>query len=178
MGRKREIPPHPRRVVLVPKDPKELEPALFAELERLHRRYEKGHPEALLHAVDLVLRHYALGSWFTEAYAQRFETWCRWETPDLAKAFGVKRDNKRAPDMRRREDLRWPIVSSIVEYRRQGKSTEEAVEQTAADFRVSEAFASNLYRASSQARKIIENLPTLHFRLVQDGPKLHKKRKS
>jgi hypothetical protein len=30
MVRKREIPPHPKRVVFVPKDPKELEPALVA----------------------------------------------------------------------------------------------------------------------------------------------------
>jgi len=175
MGRKREIPPHPKRVVFALKDPKELEPALFAELERLHSLYKKGYPEALLHAVDCVLRIYFTGSW---SYVQRFGNWLRWETPDLAEAFGVKRHNKRALDMRRREDLRWPIVSSFGEYRRQGKSREESVERTAADFKVSESFVAQLLRDSPRTRTVVENLPTLHFRLVDDGPKLHKKRKS
>ena len=165
MGRKREIPPRPKRIVFVPKDPKELEAALLAELGHLRALYEKGHSEALLHAVDFVLRHYASGSWISEAFAQRFEAWCRWEPSDLAEAFSVKRDNRRTPDMRRREELRMPIVSAIIEKRRQGLSAEEAIEQTAEEFKMSVPFVRDLYRHSPRTRKAVENLPPLNFYL-------------
>ena len=161
----------------MPTDPKELEPALFAKLERLHRLYEVDRPEALLHAMDFFLRHYAPGSWMTEAYAQRLGAWSRWNPPDLAEAFGVKRDSKKVPEARRRQDLRWPIVSAIVEYRRQKISAEEAIERTAKDFKMSVSFVAKLYRNSPEIRKLVENLPTLHFRLVENQPALHSRRR-
>jgi hypothetical protein len=156
-------------------EPKKLEPAILAELERLRKQYEKGHFEALLYGIDIALRFFLLGSWMTEAFADRFGAWLRWEIPDLAAAFGVERKGRHAPHMRQREDLRWPIVSAIVEYRRQGILGEEAIEQTAEDFKVSKAFAEKLYHEDLNLRKLIEALPTLGFRLVKDGPRLHRR---
>ena len=89
--------------------------------------------------IDFFLRHYAPGSWMTEAYAQRLDAWSRWNPPDLAEAFGVKRDSKKVPEARRRQDLRWPIVSAIVEYRRQkdpGRRSDRADSQRFQDERV------------------------------------------
>jgi hypothetical protein len=165
-GRPRNIPPNVKRIkFMLSTDSKKLESALSKELERLHSLYRRGHAEALLYAVDFVLRHYALGSWVTEEFARRLEDWLRWEVPDLAKAFGVARTGKKIPEARRREELRVPIVSAVVEYRRAQKTVAEALARTAVDFKVTKAFASKLYYDSPRTREIIEHLPPLQFRL-------------
>jgi hypothetical protein len=176
MGKNRKPPPHPKQVLFVLKDPKDLEPALFAELERLGSLYQKGRPEALLHAVDIVLRHYLSGSWVCEAFARRFGAWVRYEIPNLAEAFEVTRKGERVPEARLREDLRWPIVSAIVERLRQGLSREEAIEQTAEEYRRSESFVAKLYDNSPNTRKAVEKLVTVDFRLLDNRPALHPRR--
>ena len=169
MGRKREIPPHPKAVKLViaksEEAKAELEAALQAELKRLQGADEAGNCGALLAAVDLVLRHHFPRTWVTETFARRLGLWERWERPDLADAFGVKRskDPRTIKAKRLEEKLRVEVVSAVVERRRQGLSREEAIPQAAKLFKVSEATVAQIYDRNPRLRLLVENLPTLRF---------------
>ena len=66
---------------------------------------------------------------------------------------------------------------AIVEYRRKKISAEEAIERTANDFKMSVSFVAKLYRNSPEIRKLVESLPTLHFRLAENQPALHSRRR-
>jgi hypothetical protein len=169
VGRKREIPPHPKAVKFViaksKKAKAELRAALQAELKRLQAADEAGDHGALLAAIDLVLRHHFSGTWVAETYARRLGLWERWERPDLADAFGVMRskDPRTIKAKRMEEKLRVEVVSAVVERRRQGLSREEAIPQAAKLFKVSETTVARIYDHNRRLRAVVENLPTLRF---------------
>jgi hypothetical protein len=167
VGRKREIPPHPKAVkfVIRKKANAEMQAALQAELKRLQAEDEAGAHDALLAAVDLVLRHHFPGAWVAETFARRLELWERWERPDLADAFDVRRSADPRTVRRRRleEKLRAEVMSAVIERRRQGKSREEAIAQAAELFKISETTVVRIYDHNPRLRLLVENLPTLRF---------------
>jgi hypothetical protein len=168
MGRKREIPPAPKRVRFIVKAREDVEPALFERLKELEQSYERGHPESLLHAVDYVLRHYlsvdSPVGWVRETYAQRLMAWDRYEVVDLDEAFGVKRSHKNIAATRERKSLTWRIISDIVEVRRLGKSRDEALEEVADRCKLSLSSVRKIYDDHPRTRSHIERLPTVQFK--------------
>jgi hypothetical protein len=139
--------------------------ALRAELKRLQGVDKAGNHGALLVAIDLVLQYHFPRTWITETYARRLGLWERWERPDLANAFDVKRskDPRTIKAKRQKEKLRVEVMSAVIECRRQGLSREEAIEQAAELFKVSEATVAQIYDRSHRLRMVVENLPTLRF---------------
>jgi hypothetical protein len=168
MGRKREIPPAPKRIRFIVKAREDVEPALFERLKELEQSYERGHPESLLHAVDYVLRHYlsvdSPVGWVREAYVQRLTAWDRYEVVDLDEAFGVKRRHMNIAAIRERKSLTWRIISDIVEVRRLGKSRDEALEEIADGSKLSLSSVRKIYDGHPRTRSLIERLPTLQFK--------------
>jgi hypothetical protein len=167
MGRKREIPPAPKRVRFIVKAREDVEPALFAHLKELEQSYERGHRESLLHAVDYLLRHYlSIDSpvgWVRETYARCLMAWDRYEVVDLDEVFGVKRSHKNIAATRKRKSLTWRIISDIVELRRLDKSRDEALDEIADRSKLSLSSVRKIYDDHPRTRSLIESLPTLQF---------------
>jgi hypothetical protein len=163
-GRKPQPPPHPKGIRFVIRPREEIERAVLVELERLRGCYEQGYPEALLHAIDYVLRQYG-PAWAREAYAERFWAWYFYDVVDLAEAFGVKRSRRKIAEIGRRRRGAWHVISAVVNERRKTPlaTRETVIERVAKRLKMSETTVARILERHPQTRRIIENLPSLNF---------------
>jgi hypothetical protein len=178
-GRKPQPPPHPKGIRFVIRPSEEFERALFAELERLRGSYERGYPEALLHAIDYVLREHG-PAWAREAYAERFWAWYFYDVVDLAEAFGVKRSRRKIAEIGRQRRGAWYVISAVVNERRKTPlvNRETAIERVAKRLEMSETAVARIYDRHPHTRTIIENLPSLYFKDNDPQPIQRKRRSS
>jgi hypothetical protein len=176
-GRKLQPPPHPKGIRFVTRPPEEIQRALFAELERLRGCYEQGYPEALLHAIDYVLREYG-PAWAREAYAERFWAWYYYDVVDLAEAFGVKRSRRKIKEIGRQRRGAWYVISAVVNERRKIPlvNHETAIERVAKRLGMTETAVARILKRHPRTRTIIENLPSLYFVDNKPQPIQHKRR--
>jgi hypothetical protein len=184
MGRPPKGVPPPKKIeFVVKKNPKDIESALQIsalqkalqkELDRLRRMDEAGDHAKLLEAVEVFLTTVAPGSYLAETFARRFRSWELWEVPDLADAFKVKRtsDPRTIAGKRREMQLRWEVLSFLINCKRGGMLHKPAVKRTAEKFRVSASYVEALYRGNPEVRAAVENMPTPIFAYQEDLKKI------
>jgi AraC-like DNA-binding protein len=127
------------------------------------KRYESGHPAAVLDAVDICLRSgQRVPLWAAQPFCDRYLDWAAGRSRTLDDAFGVVPLTQRKFATRRRHDgLRLKIVYRVLRLHKQEHKPIGAVTfaTVAQELNVSESTVRRIYydKTSAVLRKILTN---------------------
>jgi hypothetical protein len=141
----------------------EAEPYIRRSLNALYFAFRRGKHEALLDALDLCARcDYKLPRWVRGGLIAAKVKWDSYEVRTLGEAFGVPpRAGEHLDDQRRRNALRWYVVTRVEQLKQQGTPVDVRL-FSIIDTEIDQGagYASKLYydEESRALREIVRNL--------------------